>query len=313
VGARDRPGATILVVEAQSQSRSALVAAVNAARFTPGVDAISMSWGFSEFSKESTYNSIFTTPAGHRGITFFGASGDSGPQGGVEWPSASPTVVAIGGTTLDLNFSGHYQFETAWFDSSGGYSKFEAEPGYQRSVQGLLKRSTPDVAFDGDPNTGVQVYETSQYTGHGSWEVVGGTSLGTPAWAAIIAIVDQGRSLAGEGSLDGATQTLPALYALPASDFNAIPPLQGGGSANTSTGRGTPNGPALVSDLVATTITVPLTLTGPVRGSSTSSVSRKRIRKELPALQLRNPVPLQLAGRLAVHTALKVDGRPPKS
>ena len=74
-------------------------------------------------------------------------------------------------------------------------------------------RSTPDVAFDGDPNTGVEVYSTDPNSGQGSWQVVGGTSLGTPAWAGIIAIVDQGRALAGKSSLDGPTQTLPSLYA----------------------------------------------------------------------------------------------------
>ena len=83
--------------------------------------------------------------------------------------------------------------------SSGGYSKYEAEPAYQRSVQDTGRRSSPDVSFDGDPNTGVNVYETSPITGQGSWEVVGGTSLGTPAWAAIIAIADQGRAVEGRG------------------------------------------------------------------------------------------------------------------
>jgi hypothetical protein len=33
-------------------------------------------------------------------------------------------------------------------------------------------------------------------------------------WGALIAIADQGRALAGKGSLDGATQTLPMLYSL---------------------------------------------------------------------------------------------------
>jgi subtilase family serine protease len=305
------PGATLLVVEAQSQSRQALVTAVNSARSTPGVDAISMSWGFNEFSKERTYNSIFTTPAGHRGITFFGASGDSGPQGGVEWPSASPTVVAVGGTSLDLNFSGAYQFETAWDESSGGYSHFEGEPSYERAVQGTLKRSTPDVAFDGDPGTGVQVYQTSLFTGRGSWEVVGGTSLGTPAWAGIIAIVDQGRNLLGLGSLDGATQTLPALYAAPPRDFNAIAPLAANvGSANTSTGRGTPNGAALIYDLVTSTITVPLTLTGSTKGSSISSVSRKRSRRRAAELFPLHSLPLHVAGHPGARSAVRLGRRP---
>ena len=257
------PAATILVVEAQSQSRQSLINAVNAARHTPGVDVISMSWGFPESANESTYNNIFTTPPGHRGITFLAASGDSGAAGGPEWPSVTPSVVAVGGTTLNVSFSGRYESETAWVDSGGGLSRYEGEPGYQRSVQVTGKRSTPDVAFDADPDTGVAVYQTF-FGNHGSWEVVGGTSLGTPAWAAIIAIVDQGRALEGAGSLDGATQTLPSLYSMPSSDFNAVPPLGSkttlaAGSANTSTGRGTPNGPLLVADMVDSTTFLPLT------------------------------------------------------
>ena len=117
-------------------------------------------------------------------------------------------MVAVGGTTLYVGSDGNYQFELPWAESGGGYSHIEPEPGYQRSVQGTGGKSTPDVAFDGDPNTGVLVYQTSIETGLGSWEIVGGTSLGTPAWAAIIAIADQGRNLAGKGSLDGGTQTL---------------------------------------------------------------------------------------------------------
>ena len=156
------------------------------------------------------------------------------------WPSAEP----LSSSTR----AGQYQLELPWTGSSGGYSKFEAEPAYQRSVQDTGRRSSPDVSFDGDPDTGVNVYETSPISGLGSWEVVGGTSLGTPAWAAIIAIADQGRAVSGEGSLIGSTQTLPTLYALPSSDFHSVASFSHRGkltataTANTVTGRGTPNG-----------------------------------------------------------------------
>ena len=69
------PAANILVVEARSQSLPDLLAAVNTARQTPGVVAISMSWGFTETPGETAYDSMFTTPAGHGGITFVAASG----------------------------------------------------------------------------------------------------------------------------------------------------------------------------------------------------------------------------------------------
>ena len=149
------------------------------------------------------------------GITFVAASGDSGPAGGAVGRRPPRSVLAVGGTTLNVSFHDHYEFETAWFDSSGGYSQFQAEPGFQRSVQATGKRSTPDVAFDGDPATGVQVFDNSPFTGQGEWDSVGGTSLGAPAWAAIIAIADEGRALEGKGSLDGPTQTLPALTRSP--------------------------------------------------------------------------------------------------
>ena len=306
------PGANILVVEANSQNMQDLLTAVNTARNTPGVVAVSMSWGFSETPNETSYDTYFTTPAGHiggnglpGGVTFIASSGDNGSLAGASYPAASPNVLSVGGTTLLLSSSGAYQSESAWIDSGGGYSKYEPEPSYQAKVQSTGYKATPDVAFDGDPNTGVQIYVTlpTRYGSQGSWITVGGTSLGSPAWAGIIAITDQGRALAGEPSLDGSTQTLPALYAAPTAaptaDFNTVAPASssfgGGGGfgygysafgssswfggsglgasattsssstgANTATGLGSPNGPALVSDLVASTLTTPLT---PVTGS----------------------------------------------
>jgi hypothetical protein len=213
------PGANILVVEAKSQNLQDLLNAVNTARNTAGVNVVSMSWGFPEMPNESSYDSYFTTPAGHVGITFIAASGDSGA---VEYPSASPNVLSVGGTTLTLSSTGGYQSESAWYASGGGYSQYEAEPSYQASVQTTGMRSVPDVAFDGDPNTGVEEYETDPGARSGSWQVVGGTSVGAPSWAGIIAIVDQGRALAGKGSLDGPTQTLPTLYAAPSTDFHTV-------------------------------------------------------------------------------------------
>jgi len=272
------PGAQILVVEARSQSRAALLAAVNAARYTPSVVAISMSWGFSEFRSEANYNGYFTTPPGHQGITFVAASGDSGTLFGLDWPSVAPDVLAVGGTALSTTDVGGYLSETTWYESGGGYSQYEAEPSFQISLQASGIRSTPDIAFDADPNTGVAVYQTSPVPGQGGWEVVGGTSLGTPAWAAIIAIVDQGRAREGKGSLDGATQTLPSLYALPASDFNAIPPAYSR-PASTSTGRGSPKGPSIVYQLVADAVAVPFTLARPANrnASSPSAHARKNV------------------------------------
>jgi hypothetical protein len=270
------PGARILVVEAAPATNSTRelqnqLEAVNTARHTKGVAVISMSWGFPETAKEASYDKYFTSPSGHTGTTFIASSGDLGHA---EYPASSPNVLSVGGTSLHLTSSGAYQSETAWLFSGGSYSSYEPEANYQRSVQTTGQRATPDVAFDANQNTGVEVYETLPGSGEGSWQVSGGTSLGAPTWAGIIAIADQGRALASEGSLDGPTQTLPTLYALPSSDFHSVIPftlvgglsswlwdLFGSGSdgatANLATGLGSPNGRSLIAGLVASDIPSP--------------------------------------------------------
>ena len=117
------PNATILLVEARSNSLSDLLAAVNYATSQPNVVAVSMSWGGSEFSTETLYDSYFSSS----GITFFASSGDSGA--GVIWPSSSPNVVAVGGTTL--KFVSGSVVETGWSGSGGGVSRYEPKPAYQ--------------------------------------------------------------------------------------------------------------------------------------------------------------------------------------
>jgi subtilase family serine protease len=177
------PNATILLVEATSDSLSDLLAAVNYARGLSNVVAISMSWGASEFSSESSYDSYFTS---NYNASFFASAGDTG--GVVSYPAASPNVVGVGGTTLTLAANGSVSSETAWSDSGGGPSAYEAEPSYQvaYNVTGTKgKRGTPDVSYDADPSTGVLVYDSTPYEGETGWWIVGGTSAGAPQWAAI--------------------------------------------------------------------------------------------------------------------------------
>jgi subtilase family serine protease len=255
------PGASIVVVEAKSTNTKDLLAAVDTARSLPGVVAVSMSWGGPELSNQVALDSHFTTPAGHTGVTFVAASGDEGPPGGAEWPASSPRVLAVGGTSLLVDASGIYLGETAWAGTSGGFSKHESEPAYQLSLQRSGRRSTPDAAVLADPTTGVAVFATDPTSGIGGWIQVGGTSVGTPIWAAIVAMADQGRAIAGLSSLDGATQTLPTLYSLPASDFHKTGTL-------TSTGLGTPAGASLVTDLASRAITIPLGSSGTIHAQS---------------------------------------------
>ncbi len=255
------PGAAIDVVEAapgnsSSQSFSDLLTAVETASALKGVSVVSMSLGESEFTGESSIDSIFSAA----GITFVASSGDYAV---VEWPAISPNVLAVGGTTLQLSSSLGYGSEFGWVGTGGGVSTGETEPSYQDVFQSTGKRSTPDVSFDANPSTGVSTYVVppNAPSGDGQWGYVGGTSVGAPAWAGIIAIADQGRELEGLSVLTGATQTLPAIYALPASDFHkvSVDNAVGYGSTNlaintasynTQTGLGTPIGSAVIAGLI---------------------------------------------------------------
>ena len=252
------PKASIVLVEASSDSdpnNFDLFHAVATAASLPGVSAVSMSWGLDEFNgineppgqpniPETTVDPTFTTPAGHQGVTFFAAAGDSGSPG--DYPAYSPNVVAVGGTTLNLNDDDTYNSEVAWSGSGGGTSKFEAEPAYQGTVQSTGQRTIPDVAFDADPNSGVAVYDAYNDTdGSGPWIQIGGTSVASPCWAAIVAVCNQGRILGGGSTLDGPTQTLPYLYDLPSTDFHDILTGSNGGfkagpGYDEVTGRGSP-------------------------------------------------------------------------
>ena len=108
------PGAQIILVEANSQSLSDLMAGVATAASQPGVSVVSMSWGFAEgqavfASDEATYDSVFNVP----GVAFVASTGDYGAAD-PEYPAFSPNVVAVGGTSLTLNADDSYNSETGW-------------------------------------------------------------------------------------------------------------------------------------------------------------------------------------------------------
>jgi subtilase family serine protease len=72
------PHAHILLVEAKSASVNDMLSAVTYVAKQPGVSVVSMSFGVGEFAGETGYDSVFTTPANHPGVTFVAASGDYG-------------------------------------------------------------------------------------------------------------------------------------------------------------------------------------------------------------------------------------------
>jgi subtilase family serine protease len=180
------PGAKILLVEAATNSFTNLLAAEDYAK--THANYVSNSWGASEFSSEASYDSHFA----QSGVSFFVSSGDSGLP--AQYPSASPNVISVGGTTLNFSGSGAFLSETGWSGSGGGCSVYEnatvAQSSFSQYAQVSCggKRGTPDVSLDADPASGVAVYDTTRYQGQQGWFRVGGTSASSPMWAGRAAV-----------------------------------------------------------------------------------------------------------------------------
>jgi kumamolisin len=131
------------------------------------------------------------------GVTAFVSSGDFGDRPGpvrdcgkkigVSYPSGDPSVVAVGGTSLQLNGDSTIAHEVAWRLSGGGRVTSLVRPLWQKAPKMPKDRYrwVPDVAYVGDPGTGVSFVQ------HGQWMQAGGTSLGAPAWAAAWALARQ--------------------------------------------------------------------------------------------------------------------------
>ncbi|HEY2740693.1 MAG TPA: hypothetical protein VGI69_00765, partial [Gaiellaceae bacterium] len=124
---------------------------------------------------------------------------------GLNWPSASPWAVAVGGTDLtgDGNTPEHRLAETAWEFTGGGNSTSEPAGSYQTGVAstnctfdpngnpyvpvagaaGPICRSTPDVAsISGDVATGngLEINDDAGADSQGA-----GTSLSSPLWLGV--------------------------------------------------------------------------------------------------------------------------------
>jgi subtilase family serine protease len=179
------PGAHILLVESTTNSFTNLLAAEDYAK--THAQYVSNSWGASEFSGETGYDSHFA----QSGVSFFVSSGDNGTP--AEYPSASPNVISVGGTTLTMNGL-TFVSETGWSGGGGGCSAYEtantAQSGFSQYGQVNCggARATPDVSLDADPATGVSVYDTTKIQGQSGWFKVGGTSASSPMWAGRAAV-----------------------------------------------------------------------------------------------------------------------------
>jgi kumamolisin len=261
------PGARQVVYFAPNTDQGFIDAVATAAHAATTPTAISISWGQSEDSWTAQARTALDqamADAAALGTTVCVASGDNGSSDGqpsgnhVDFPASSPHALACGGTNLAGNPStGVISSETVWNDgpfggaTGGGVSDVFAVPSWQATAGvpaagGGGGRGVPDVAGDGDPQTGYQVLVDGQQ------QVIGGTSAVAPLWAALV-----GRLAQATGKRFGLIQ--PALYAgtRPGVDVAGFRDITSGNNGAYSagpgwdacTGLGSPQGAALLARL----------------------------------------------------------------
>ena len=271
------PKASLLVYFAPNTDAGFLDAVSTAAHATPTPTAISISWGQSEDAwtgqARTAMDQAFADAAA-MGVTVTAAAGDSGSNDittgaaalHVDFPAASPHVLACGGTTLTADpVTAAVTSETVWNNgrghgaTGGGISDTFARPTWQATAGVPLRsgrqsaahppgRGVPDVAADADPHTGYRVFVD------GTAMVFGGTSAVAPLWAGLICRLAQ--SL---GHRVGLVQ--PALYAsahpgISPAGFRDITQGTNGryhaaAGWDPCTGLGVPDGTALLAVLAA--------------------------------------------------------------
>lgn len=277
------PGAKIVLVEAKTNNDIDLQNALQYVADNNLGDVVSQSFGEAEacygVNADGSHQPGATLAASHHiygqmvheGITPFASAGDngsaqptcdgSGLMAAASTPASDPYVTGVGGTQLFANpRSGVYDHEIAWNEfqaygdaTGGGFSSVYPEPGYQAHAVGPLpSRGLPDVAYNAAINHGVLVAWSVQQP-LGTFFVFGGTSAGSPQWAALGAITAQ-LNHARLGEIN------PALYQLPAGDFHDItngnnkvdhilPFYKAAPGWDPTTGLGSPKAPAIALGL----------------------------------------------------------------
>ena len=181
-----------------------------------GASEISNSWGGEAPPSDSTAfehpGIVVTASAGDLGYLNWTeaetAAADKRPYySGADYPASSPHVVAVGGTKLTLTAGGARASETVWNEDpdpegkdsgagGGGCATSFKAPAWQSAVPDWpsvgcgtgseSKRAVADVAADGDPYSGVLVYDSGESKDY--LLEIGGTSVASPIIAATFAL-----------------------------------------------------------------------------------------------------------------------------
>jgi len=301
------PGAGIRLYAMPSTNSNNFLAALtqilNDAKANAGLRVISYSYGSAEYTGSSSFFNGFTQNfalVAAAGITMCASSGDGGSNPGnpssgtaayapsnplsVDWPASDPNVTAVGGTTVNFDQNYNYNFETAWFDSStpasgiysggGGSSAVFFRPTWQAGVPFTGNgRLLPDVALVADGANPFNLHFGSFCVLNGRAQGGGGTSLATPVFAGIVAIINQARAKAGGTSLG---LLGPSIYPLVGTKCFTDITVGSNGSwparvgYDLCTGMGSPNVANLIAALASTRVVPAFAVDGHKSGDTVS-------------------------------------------
>ncbi|HZI82494.1 MAG TPA: protease pro-enzyme activation domain-containing protein, partial [Casimicrobiaceae bacterium] len=294
------PGAQVVIYHAPKATTS--FQTLFNAMLNDGVTVISNSSTYCEsqttLADAQSIDNVLAVAAA-AGINVFNATGDAGSScsdgsaNTIAVPADSPNAIAVGATSPTYGPDFTYGGE-AWLDGSTrvpptaqsgfGVSKFFNKPAYQTGLISGTARSVPDVVAPGDPQTGIAVCQADA-GGCPTAQVFGGTSLATPFWAAVAALINQ-----GTGHPIGFLN--PLLY--PLADTGAFNSAASMGTDAAHVGLGSPNGDALA-----------LALSGHTTGAPSGTVSRIKATSSDPFLPFVGTVPADGTSAAAIVVYLR--------
>jgi IPT/TIG domain len=181
----------IVLVETNTEEFSDLGTGVNAA-VNAGATVISNSYGGPE---EPAYESLASADYNHPGLLVAASTGDCGyfnkacrgDGQAANFPADSPNVLAVGGTSLTETGKGEW-VSSAWDEGGSGCSTLFSAAPWQAEAANFAAtgckggRGEADVSAIGDPNTGVDIYDSTpeELGAPTGWGVWGGTSVAAP-------------------------------------------------------------------------------------------------------------------------------------
>lgn len=153
-----------------------------------GCDTFSISWGSQELQFGAEYLQQIDAAVVATKMSVYAAAGDGGstdtravgpPRGAnLDGPSCCPHIVSCGGTT---KYPSGNPAEFVWTGTGGGISVIFPQQPWQTGAPQATGRTSPDIAANADPVTGVLIYM------NGSWSAIGGTSFVAPLMAGLFA------------------------------------------------------------------------------------------------------------------------------